>query len=482
MRYSTLFSLLLLGWLAACGNKHLDLKPISQITTANFYQTADDFRSAVNGAYATLQQGGNFGNIYVAGDIPSDDTSPVASGSVTDQDEFDKFYLRTTNPFLGAWWNDGYRGIARCNAILDQIDGVEMNSQLRDRYKAETKFIRGVIYFNLVRLFGDVPLVLKSVSSPEEGYSIGRAPVAEVYAQIEKDLTEAEAVLPRTYTGVDVGRATSGAAKAFLAKVYLTQRKFAQAATKLKEVIDSGVYDLLPSFAAVFSAAAKNHREAVFEIQYRSGGLNEGNPTPSSFAPENSGNAVIPFGGDGNNQPTIDLENAFEPGDQRKAITVATSYVNAAGVTVPARFTRKFMDSPPVKYDNNNNLPVIRYADVLLMYAEALNENGFAANGDAFRFLNAVRRRAGLPERTATDLPSQAAFRLAVEQERRVELACEGHRWFDLVRTGRAIPVMNAKRTALGLRTDLNPNLLIFPIPQAQIDINPSLIRQNPGY
>jgi len=406
----------------------------------------------------------------------------VLSGSVTDQDEFDKFYLRTTNPFLSQRWNDAYRGISRCNAILDRIGGVEMNETLRKRYVGEVKFLRALIYFNLVRFFGDVPLVTQEITNPQDGYTFSRTSVAEVYTQIERDLTEAEASLPLKYSGADIGRATSGAAKSLLAKVLMTQRKFPQAAAKLKEVVDSGEYGLLDNYAAIFSPTNKNHRESVFDVQYRSGGLNEGNPIPSSFAPENSGNAVIAFGGDGNNQPTIDLENAYEPNDLRKTASLATSYTNAQGNVIQARFSKKFMDTPPAKYDNNNNFPVIRYADVLLMYAEMLNEQGYVADGEAFKLLNQVRKRAGLPEKTSADVPDQAAYRLVIEQERRVELAFEGHRWFDLVRTGRAITVMNAKKTDLGLRIELTVNNLVFPIPQSQIDINPSKITQNTGY
>lgn len=483
MKLATIYTIALAGCLVlSCGESFLDLKPISSATSDNFYKTAADFKNAVNGAYASLQSNGITTNSYVFGEISSDNTVAVASGSVTDQDEFDRFYIKTTNPFIAGRWNDGYNAISRFNTILDKIDAVSMDEALKSRYIAEAKFLRGLVYFNLVRTFGDVPLVLKAISNPDDGYAYSRTPKAEVYAQIEKDLSEAEVVLPVTYAAADIGRATKGAAKALLGKVYLTQNKFKPAADKLKEVIDLNVYQILPSYADVFKVSNKNNKESVFDIQYKSGGAGEGNPWPNSFAPQNSGNAVIAFGGDGNNQPTADLIKAYEVSDQRKGVSLATSYVNTGGTTIPDNFVKKYFDVPVAKNDNGNNVPVIRYADVVLMYAECLNEQAYQAGGEAFTYLNQIRQRAGLEVKTAIDLPNQAAFRLAMEQERRVEFAFEGHRWFDLVRTGRAIPVMNSKKAEIRMVADLTENNLVFPIPQSQIDINKNVIKQNTGY
>ncbi|GAB3262911.1 RagB/SusD family nutrient uptake outer membrane protein [Larkinella harenae] len=466
--------------LTSCKEDFLALSPISQASTATFYRTSSDLLNAMNGAYGALQFNGQYGQYYVVSEIPSDDTRPVLSGSVTDQDEFDKFYLRTTNPFLATRWSDGYRGIYRCNAIIDRSAGVTMDEALKARIVGEAKFLRALMYFNLVRVFGAVPLVVKEIIDPQEGYEYGRAPVADVYAQITKDLTEAETALPATYTGANVGRATSGAAKSLLGKVHLTQKKYTEAATKLKEVIDAGTYDLLPSYASVFQASNKNHRESIFDVQYKKGSIGEGSGFANAYAPENSGNAVIQFGGGGNNQPTPDMIAAYEPGDLRKDVSLATSYTNASGARVDYNFVRKYRDAPVVNGDSEDNWPVLRYADVLLMYAEALNESGRTA--DAQPYLNRVRTRAGLAAKTAADAGTQATMRLALEQERRIELAFEGHRWFDLVRTGRALPILQAKAAAIGIKTNLTENNLVFAIPQSQIDINSSKITQNPGY
>ena len=471
--------------LSSCSSDFTDLSPISDIATTNFYQTADDFKAALSGAYSSLQDNGVYGrDYYVFGDIPSDDTRPVVSGSVTDQDEFDRFYIRTTNPYISACWNDCYKGIFRCNAILDRIDAIEMDADLKGRYVAEARFLRAIIYFKLVRVFGDVPLVLNEITDPDQGYEYGRTPKAEVYTQIEQDLNDAAAVLPLSYSSSDdVGRATKGAAQAFLGYVLLTQNNYSDAAIELKKVIDLGIYDLLDDYADCFKAEGKNHEESVFDVQYKAGGLDEGNPLPNSFAPENSGNAVINFGGGGNNRPTEDLEQAYEEGDLRKDASMQTYYINTDGERVDYYYVSKYWDAPVTSGDNNNNYPLIRYADILLMYAECLNEQGYQAGGGAFDYLNDVRDRAGLDDLTAEEVPDQGAFRLAMEHERRMEFAFEGRRWFDLVRTGRALPVLNSKADEINIQdAPLTVENLVFPVPQSQIDINSDMIIQNPGY
>ncbi|WP_295117421.1 RagB/SusD family nutrient uptake outer membrane protein [uncultured Chitinophaga sp.] len=469
--------------LSSCGKGFVDLKPISSITTGNFYQTEEDFKNAVNGAYAALRSGGTYGgDSYIFGEVRSDNSMPVASGSVTDQDEFDRFYIRTTNPYINNRWSNSYTAIARCNAILDRIGAITMSDALKDRYIGEAKFLRALYYFNLVRTFGDVPLVLKEITNPDEGYEYGRAPKADVYAQIEKDLTEAEAALPPNYTAAaDIGRATKGAAKSILGRVLLAQKKFAPAAIQLKAVIDSKVYDLVPVYADFFKVNNKKNIEAIFDVQYKSGGVGQGNGWPNSFAPQNSGNAVIMFGGGGNNIPSDDLINAYEAGDARKAATVATSYVNASGATIPGNFVKKYFDVPALANDNANNIPIIRYADVLLMYAECLNEASYVPDGDAFDYLNDVRDRADLDPLTAIEVPDQQSFRLAIEQERRVEFAFENLRWYDLVRTDRAITVINGKAAQINLVNPVTENNLVFPIPQSQVDINKTKITPNEG-
>ena len=219
---SMIISSLLVG---SCKKDFLDLTPISSVTTDNFYQNANDIKNAMNGVYASLQLPGIHINNYIFGDIRSDDTQPVASGSVTDQDEFDRFYIRTTNPFILARWNDSYRSVSRCNAVLDRIGDIDMDDALKSRTIAEMKFIRALIYFHLVRTFGDVPLVLTEIKDPDEGYEYGRNPKAEVYAQIEKDLNEAAAVLPVSYTGVRYRKSYTGSRQIVIGKSFLNAKE-----------------------------------------------------------------------------------------------------------------------------------------------------------------------------------------------------------------------------------------------------------------
>jgi tetratricopeptide (TPR) repeat protein len=478
MKLSSLYTALLVFTLASCEEAFLDLAPISSANANTFYETPSDMLLALNGAYGALQLPGQYGNFFIVSEIPSDDTAPPLSGSITNQDEFDKFYLRTTNPILAERWSDGYRGIYRCNTLLDRILIVPMEETLKMRFIGEAKFLRALMYFNLVRIFDGVPLVLKEIKNTEEGYDYGRASAMEVYAQIIKDLEEAELTLPQTYAGTDVGRATSGAAKAVLGKVYLTLKQYPEAENKLKEVMEmesQGTYGLLPNYADVFKTANKNGKESVFAVQYTKGNLGEGSGFANLYAPQVSGNAVILFGGDGNNRPTTDLENAYEQGDVRKDVSMASSYVNEQGAKIDFYYVKKYAGTPVVKYDSEDNWPVIRFADVILMYAEALNETG--KTSEALPLLNRIRERAKL---LAKETLAQQEMRFALEQERRVELAFEGHRWFDLIRTGRALEVLNSKASTIGIANTLTEKNLIFPVPQSQIDVNPSRIVQNP--
>jgi hypothetical protein len=367
--------------------------------------------------------------------------------------------------------------------VIDRSQGIEMNEELKARYVAEAQFLRALMYFNLVRVFGDVPLVVKEIEKAEEGYQYGRNPAAEVYAQIIADLTEAEAVLPVTYAAADAGRATRGAAKALLGKVYLTLGRHADAAGKLKEVIDLGVYDLLPSYAEVFAPGNKNHKESVFAVQYKKGQPRGGQPDAQRLCPRKFGQRRDPV-----------RRRRPEPAPQRPAGRLRAQRPAEGLSRRPPRtktpgakpccttYVKKYSDVPAVKYDNDNNFPVIRYADVLLMYAEALNEDGYAPDGEAFTALNRVRGRVGLPAKTAADLPTQAAFRDAVLRERRVELAFEGHRWFDLVRTGRALPCSRPKPPSSAFARPSRPTTCCSPFPKARSTSTRRRIEQNRGY
>lgn len=481
-----LIAIALLGFSFSSCSDFLEQNPQTDLSENDFYKTADDILSAVNGAYSSLQEGDIYGNWYVFGEIPSDNTRNQLSGSVTTQNEFDQFYIDTQNSMIANFWKAAYKVINRTNTILGRIDGIEINTELANRYKLECKFIRALMYFNLVRVYGDVPLVLKEISI-SESYDILREPKENVYNQIIADLKEAQD-LPVSYSTAEDGRATQGAAKALLANVYMTLHKYAEAETILAEIINSGRYSLLENtpgslnidgYKNVFSPVNHNSKEGIFEIQFLKGGYGEGSNYANNFAPENSGTNVVAVGGTGgNNIPEMDIYNAYEEGDLRRDFSMSLGYYDNRknNEWVESRYVCKFMDVPYQNNDASNNYPVIRYADMILMYAEALNQNGKTA--EACKYLNMTRRRGFGYQTTETspvDLQTtdKAQFALMVEQERRVELAFENHRWFDLIRTGRAVEVMRSKGFSL------NETNLICPIPQKQIDVNPKLTQND---
>ncbi|KAA2243358.1 RagB/SusD family nutrient uptake outer membrane protein [Chitinophaga agrisoli] len=484
-------SLLCIGLIIqGCSKNFIELNPISNANEGNFYKTQDDFLNAIYGAYATLKTSGQYDdNMQLVGDLRSDNTEMGTTASTRfSYYDLTQFNVQPTSPIVESIWNDNYVGIRDVNMILDRIVDAGISADVKTQITGEAQFLRGLFYFNLVRVFGKVPLVTKSLKTIEEAYSFGRADVADVadvYKQIVTDLTVAEAVLPLQVTGQE-GRATKGAAGALLGKVYLTMHNYAGAKDILNKVISSGQYDLLPDYKDLWDAKKKNSKESVFAVQFLASiSTSTGANFTERYFPYQYPLFSFSTTGGGYNIPTEDLIAAYESGDLRKAASLRESYTNANGQPVTGlqgRFEYKFHDESIKSGGSNDNWPVLRYADVLLMYAEALNELSFEADGMALSLLNRIRQRAGLPEKTATNanpalrIASQADFRLAMEQERRVEFAFEGQRWFDLVRTDRAIAVLGPK-----VQGGLMPAQLVLPVPLSQIDVNPAKIDQNPG-
>lgn len=457
---------------SGCSDTFLELAPISQTGAINFYKTPADFQASITGAYATLQQAGMYGNWFLFTDERSDNTEQEENSGVSQPyGDFDIFQVGTTNPYIVENWNAHYQLINRVNTILDRIVDVSFtNATQKDQFTGEALFLRALAYFNLVQVYGDVPLVTKAIT-PAEAYASLRTPAADVYKQIIDDLTQAATKLPLRYTGNDVGRASKGAAQGLLGKVYLTRRQFTEATQTLKALIDANTYQLLPRYADVFVDANANNAESLFEVGYRSNSQGEGSSFATMFAPKLGALVVTGAGGgQGYNRPTKDMISAYEPGDTRKDVSLSESWPNGTSVANDPYVKKQYMTRLINPYDGDANWIVLRYADVLLMYAESLNEA--AQPTQALPYLNQIRKRAGLPDKTVL---SQAELRLAIEQERRVELAFEGHRWFDLLRTDRALAVMRAKGKVLSERD------LLFPISQQQRDINPALT-QNSGY
>ena len=415
----------------------------------------------MNGAYDALQSSNQYGNDYnTLIEARSDnvlDNDPSSNAGL--RYNIDRFIEPTTNSILRDTWGSLYTGINRCNLILDKIDAVPMDATLKARYKGEAQFIRALSYFNLVRLWGNVPLVL-TAGSTTEARSFVRNEVAEVYTAIEKDLTAASTGLPATYTGTDIGRATSGAAKGLLGKVYVTEKKYALAVPVLKELVDGTTYRLLPNIADVFLVTNKNNAEILFAVKFKKGGtLGEGH---GSWFGTNIGDNIEPS-----------LRAAYPTGDKRLPLTVQIPVPTSVNV-VP----RKYYDELSSTSDVGNDFPVLRYADVLLLYAEAVNEVGYQANGEAFTVLNRVRTRAGVPTYTAAQLPTKDDFRTTIIKERRLELALESDRWFDLIRTGTAVDAIKATGITMPAYR------VVYPIPQSEIDVynNKTTFPQNTGY
>lgn len=401
-------------------------------------------------------------------------SSPTGTG--TDKHLLDGLTYTSSTASVRAMWTQWYKTIGRASLAIEYTETFPMSdSNLKARLIGESKFLRALNYFWLVRSFGDIP-----IQDADDLSSLSiRVPKAEVYAYIEQDLTDAISALPlkSQYAASDLGRATKGAAQALLAKVYLYQEKWQEAADMTSTIIASGEYDLEPDYATVWRASTENGIESIFEIQGRGEIIQHGIQQYSTTqGPRGAGPDNI---GWGFNTPSEDLLNAFNAeGDEiRRDATI----IFAGETLFDGRFISEGVENPRYNEkayssanagdgDGDKNMRVLRFAEVLLIQAEALNELGQSAA--ALSSLNQVRARVNLPDVTAAD---QGVLRQAIWKERRLELAMEHDRWFDLLRTGQASEVM----TALGL--PFEPKHELFPIPNDQLIQTPDMT-QNPGW
>jgi hypothetical protein len=473
--------------LTAC--KKLDENPDSIIVADQFYKTQSDAVSAVNAAYSTL-------NSDPAGDFPlygrqlnllvengSDNQVYSPSNTNPDVRALGTTTYISANSRIQKVWQQLYYGINRANIAVDRIPAIQFDTTTRARLVREAKFLRGLLYFDLVRLYGAVPLVLHDPTSIKiNDLRVPRTSVDGVYAQIIADLEDATN-LPKTYSGADKGRATSGAAHTLLAKVYVTRQDWPKALTELQSVINGGYgYSLLPNFKDVFQKATKNGSEHIFSAQFESnlGAANSTQNLSQSFSSFNPGTLPIDIPADQN------LVKLFATTDTRRDVTFYSEVFNAAtGKTVVysnayTPYFNKFVDyslSPLTTQSQSGiNYPILRYADVLLLYAEVQNElNGPTA--DAYNAINQVRSRANVDG--LTEGLTQDAFRDSVFLERRKEFIQEGHRWFDLVRRGGTY-LVDALHT-LPAKAAASQKNILYPIPLVEIQQNP-LLTQNPGY
>lgn len=412
--------------MTSCGDSFFDLEPASSVTIDKVYKTASDYNVAVIGCYAKLQSQVNF--YTECCEYRSDNLSLGAPTAGTqDRYDIDHFTEKPSNGILSSYWANFNNNVYRCNLLLDQIDGANFAENLKKQYKGEAMFIRALNYFNMYRIWGGVPAT-KHVVSAAEALKVARYSDEQMFDLIAGDLKEIvdNNYLPETYSSADMGRATSGAAKALLGKVYLTFHKWTEAKDILSQLI--GKYQLVSPIAQVFNVDNKNNNEIIFAVHFNKEIEGEGHSYWYNLT-----NAS-----DDTNQ-TSSLLNTFPTGDARKDLI---TYVQ---VEKNVRLMNKFYDtkSPTFKTVGNDQI-LLRYADVLLMYAEALNEIQYdASEGSlALKYLNAVRQRAGISNLTAKQLPTQEKFRKSILVERQREFPYEGQRWFDLVRMGFAKSVM----------------------------------------
>lgn len=471
-----------------CEKNFLELDPPYTQDAENYFNTEADYQQALIGAYDLLQA--SFLNVWI-GEIASDNS--IAGGeSVTDTKglhEIDEMQHGGENNELRSVFRWYYAGIARANFILEAQDNLDFAS--KPSVMAQAKFLRGYYYFQLVKFFGDVPLVIDERLGPDGASSKERLPASEVYAQIEQDLQDAADGLEWIVS--EKGRVTKGAALSLLGKVYLYQDKFSDAASTLNQVITSGNYSLVSNYAELFTVAGENSSESVFEIEYsglEGGGYGcliclEGNAAPGFHGIRQYTGPVY---GDGNsyNLPTQELYDAFSASDLRRDASILDIDAFIAAQANPADITYAIGGGGHTGYYNNKyikrqgeiglpdndltspvNYRVIRYADVLLMAAEAYNRSG--NDGTALTYLNEVRARVNMP----TIKSSGNQLTEDIWNERRLELSGEGHRFFDLVRTGKAATFIE------GFQENKHE---LFPIPQAEIDLAGGNWDQNPNY
>lgn len=448
--------------MTSCGDSFFNLEPASSVTIDKVYKTASDYNVAVIGCYAKLQSQVNF--YTECCEYRSDNLSLGAPTAGTqDRYDIDHFTEKPSNGILSSYWANFNNNVYRCNLLLDQIDGANFAENLKKQYKGEAMFIRALNYFNMYRIWGGVPAT-KHVVSAAEALKVARYSDEQMFDLIAGDLKEIvdNNYLPETYSSADMGRATSGAAKALLGKVYLTFHKWTEAKDILSQLI--GKYQLVSPIAQVFNVDNKNNNEIIFAVHFNKEIEGEGHSYWYNLT-----NAS-----DDTNQ-TSSLLNTFPTGDARKDLI---TYVQ---VEKNVRLMNKFYDtkSPTFKTVGNDQI-LLRYADVLLMYAEALNEIQYdASEGSlALKYLNAVRQRAGISNLTAKQLPTQEKFRKGILVERQREFPYEGQRWFDLVRMGFAKSVMAENGV------EIKDYQLLFPIPQQEIEKvgDKSILWQNPGY
>lgn len=493
--YRILFAMAAAMGFVGCSKSFLDTKQPSNISPEGFYKDSASVARGVIGAYNGLQ--GIFSGtncLYLIGDVATDNSYTEITGSIGN---WNSLAITEIDGAVSNMWTNIYTTINRANAVITFAPSITMNETAKAAYIAEAKFLRALCYFYAVRIWGKVPVSTQAITNPDATYAERRAEVEEVYDLIIADVTEAYNTLPAFYaqTDANAGRATKAAAIALWGEVLLTQKKYGEAVTKLAEIVNSpGAYNVSllsgAQYENIFSPANEMNSEIIFAVRYKAGQNNPqlgssfnnifmpvraetytppGWTTTLSVGAALSGNLVHP-----------DLRNDFEENDLRKSATI-DSMPSTRGM---ATYSKKYINPGATRVnDANNDWIVYRYADILLLYAEALNEN--SRSGDANNIVTRVRQRAGLLPLEYTD---QADLRGKILHERRIELNLEGKRWFDLLRNNALISTLTAHFTrypeirGTGVSPAVEPFRLLFPVPSREIINNPKLAPNNPGY
>ncbi len=513
------FLLVCCAGLFSC-NKMIDVYPQSNLSTGTYYSNLDEVKAGLTGCYNGMQR--SLFNEWQFTELRSDNAKQGAPGSTAsanrDLSDLDMFIPATTQQQIYNYWLATYNNIRNCNIVLQKLGVVydpatgvitfnaitiPISETDRKQLAGEAMFIRAYHYFNLVRLFGGVFLVHEPIS-PTQAKTVNRSTVADIYKLIVADLvTAASSMNGLTYAQTiatdlgkaSLGRATRWAAKGMLGKVYLTLNRKADAITQLQDVITNSGYSLQGTYASVFSIGNEMNSEILFAVRYKAGGLGLGSPFGNTFAPLGTGSTIINGDGDGLNYPTAELDTLTN-GDLRKPTLIG---VTGTG-TAAKWYVKKYLFPVTLVDDGESDWPILRYADILLMMAEA---QGYTPG--SITLLNSVRPRAGLADYTTTSIASVAQFEQALSTERRIEFAFENQRWFDLLRFNTTMTTVTAEQSMKDhfadeyfshYRTYLPPtptlaelqgyvkkDRLLLPIPQHEIDTNTQLvIEQNPSY
>lgn len=492
IKFKTVLFLFLLSIFSSCSEDFLENPPLTTITDETFPISESDALLVTNAAYSNLRNWWIMGGYPLAGIMSDDQTKGSEDGSNPDLQNFEEFSFTPSHGYILAWFQALYQSVYHANIVIEKIPPIEMDDDLKSRYIAEARFLRAYTYFTLVRLWGDLPKV--TTVNPE--LYLERSPASEIYEDIIiPDLEHAAGILPEKseYDSEDMGRITRGAAKALLARVYLTLGDYENTEKYALEVITSGQYSLDPDWSNVFSKAGEFGTGSIFEL----GALPEGRSLGGNQYGNTQGVRGTPNWGWGFGRPSWDYINSFEDGDPRLDGSVIFLGETIAGTLIEGNnntsdttynsegeiieiecYNQKVSveDADGTEDNYGHNRRLIRLADVKLMAAEALNEND--KPGLALVHLNDVRERARggdetiLPDIEETD---KDLLREIIWKERRAELAFENIRYYDLKRQGRMTEILGD----LGFTEDLNE---LLPVPQQEIDLSGNTWIQNPNW